>query len=110
RLDRDHLEPRLAHRRRDLGPDEAQAHYDGAAAMPDGFADAIGIGHRAQIVHAGQVDTRDRESLVSSAGGDQQLIELEPLAVLARLAPTMAFVGIRIPLADRYPGREPDRP
>jgi len=65
RLDRDDLEAALAHRRRDLGADEPHADHDGAAAARDRVADAIGVGHRAQVVDTGQVEPGNREPPVA---------------------------------------------
>src|SRR5262249_41929516 len=44
------------------------------------LADAVGVGDGAKVVDSGQLEARDRESPIASAGGDQQLIEFEPLA------------------------------
>src|SRR5207249_6180074 len=44
------------------------------------LADAVGIGDCSKVVYAGQIEPGNRESPIPSARGDEQLIELEPLA------------------------------
>ncbi len=89
RLDGDDLEPRLAHRRRDLCADEAESDDDRAAPARHRVADAVGVGHRAQVVDAGQIEAGNRDPAISAAGRDEQLIELEPVAVLQRERPLL---------------------
>src|SRR4029434_10161143 len=56
-LDRAALAPALAERAADLGADEAETHDDRPAPRRDHLADAVGVGHRAQIVDAREVET-----------------------------------------------------
>ena len=89
RLDRGDLEPALAHRRRDLGADEAHAHHDRAAAPGDRVPNTVGVGDGAQIIDTGQIEPRDREAPVPSAGGDEHVVELEAVPAVELQRPLL---------------------
>src|SRR2546427_7654974 len=81
-LDRGDLETALAHRRRYFGADEAHADHDGTAPARDRVADETGVGHCAQVVDPRQVEPGNRKAPVSAPGGDEDVVELEPLTAL----------------------------
>ena len=84
RLDHGDVEAELARRGGDLAADPAGArdHDRGARAQP--FAQRIAVGHAAQVEHAVEVAPRNRQPPRAGAGGEQQLVVAQQLAVAER--------------------------
>ena len=79
RKDRRHLHAELGQGGRHLAADEAHADDNRAASLPGGALDRVAVGHRAQVVDAGQVRGRDCEPTGLPTGGDQQALIAELL-------------------------------
>ena len=75
------LEPQLAERGRDLGPDEPHAHDDRAPRVGRRSTDCVGVGDRAELVDAGQVRAGNFHPAVPNAGCHERPIEGDALPV-----------------------------
>ena len=84
RVDDGDVEPALARRRGDLGADPAGADHDDRAAAVEPLAQRVGILDAAQVEHAVERFARDREAARLGAGGEQQPVVAQPLAVVER--------------------------
>ena len=78
------LESALPRRRGDLGADPAGADHDHRAAAVEPFAQRVGVLDAAQVVHAVELGAGNREPARLGAGGQQQPVVAQPLAVVER--------------------------
>ena len=80
-LDHGHLGAHLPGRGGHLGADPAGADHDDPAGLADGRREAVGVADVAQVVDAGQVGAGHRQSPRRRAGGEQEPVVGQPLAV-----------------------------
>ena len=76
-----HLEPQVARRGGGFEPDVAGAHDDQPLRCAEPGADAVDVGHRAQVMDAAQVLARHVEQAIATADAEQQVVVAEFLAV-----------------------------
>ena len=84
RVDDRDLEAALAGRGGDLGADPAGPDHDDRAAAVQPLAQRVGVRDAAQVEHAVEVAAGDREAPRLGAGGEQQPVVAQPLAVVER--------------------------
>ncbi len=66
------IHARLPERRRHLRADEAHPHHHRFSPRGDLRADAVAVGHRAQVIDA--LQARNGKTSVPSPGGDEKLV------------------------------------
>ena len=76
--------PRCPRRRGDLGADPAGADHDDRAAAVEPRPQRVGVRDAAQVEHAVELAARDGEPPRLGAGGEQQPVVAQPLAVVER--------------------------
>jgi hypothetical protein len=74
-LHRRHGKSQLAERGRHLSADEPHTDEHGLGCTARGLTDGVGIGHRAEFEHPGQLGAGDRQAPAPHAGRDHGLVE-----------------------------------
>ena len=86
RIEDGDLKAALTSRGSDLGADPARADHDDRAAAVQPFAQGVGVLDAAQVEDAVEVAAGNREPARLGAGGEQQPVIAQPLAVVERPA------------------------